>query len=266
MSTTVHPVPSLPFYPPLVPGEPVPAPSPQQQAMDRVFYPERDGNPIAENTQQFKWIELLKGGFEALFADVADVFVAADLLWYPLESNTSLRVAPDVMVVFGRPKGDRGSYLQWREENIPPQAVFEVLSPSNTPDEMTAKLAFYQRHGVLEYYEYDPVSHALQVWSRSETSAPLASLTEPIGWTSPLLGVRFEREDEGDLRIVRPDGRSFATYVELDRQHEEADRRRLIAEEQLQAAEHQRDRERQRAEQLAARLRAMGIDPDAEAS
>ncbi|WP_448562404.1 hypothetical protein [Trichothermofontia sp.] len=35
------------------------------------------------------------------------------------------------MVVFGRPKGRRGPYRQWQEAQIPPQVVFEVLSPSN---------------------------------------------------------------------------------------------------------------------------------------
>lgn len=53
-----------------------------------------------------------------------NVFVAADLLWYPLESDNKTKVAPDVMVVLGRPKGDRGSYQQWQEANIPPQVVF----------------------------------------------------------------------------------------------------------------------------------------------
>ncbi len=41
-------------------------------------------------------------------------------------------VAPDVMVVFGRPKGRRGSYKQWQEDNIAPQVVFAILSPSNS--------------------------------------------------------------------------------------------------------------------------------------
>jgi Uma2 family endonuclease len=64
------------------------------------------------------------------------LFVAGDLLWYPVEGDNKLRQAPDVMVVFGRPKGDRGSYKPWEEDNIPPQVVFEILLPA-TP----------QRHG-----------------------------------------------------------------------------------------------------------------------
>lgn len=259
--TTEAAIPSLPFYPPLVPGEPVPVPSPTQQALDRVFYPETDGKPIAENTQQFKWIEVFKGGLDALLAGNPAVFVAADLLWYPAEGTPHRCVAPDVMVVFGRPKGDRGSYLQWREEGIAPQVVVEILSPSNTPEEMEAKLAFYSRYGVQEYFEYNPSAQVFRAWVReNETLTPVENA---IGWTSPILGVRFERDAEGEILVIRPDGRAFATYVELDRQREEADRLRLIAEEQREAAEQQRDEAQQRAERLAARLREMSIDPDA---
>ena len=60
------------------------------------------------------------------------------------------------MVVFGRPKGDRGSDKQWEEENIAPQVVFEILSPGNRLKEMNKKLLFYQQYGVEEYYIYDP--------------------------------------------------------------------------------------------------------------
>jgi Uma2 family endonuclease len=58
--------------------------------------------------------------------------------------------------VFGRPKGDRGSYQQWQEDNIPPQVVFEVLSPGNRLTEMLKKFKFYERYGVEEYYMYEP--------------------------------------------------------------------------------------------------------------
>jgi Uma2 family endonuclease len=75
------------------------------------------------------------------------VFVAGDLLWYPVEGNNKIRNAPDVMVAFGRPKGDRGSYMQWKEENIAPQVVFEILSPGNTLTEMNKKQVFYDRYG-----------------------------------------------------------------------------------------------------------------------
>ncbi|RME42073.1 MAG: Uma2 family endonuclease, partial [Chloroflexi bacterium] len=92
-----------------------------------IIYPESDGQPMADNTKQFRWIVTIKEGLEALFADNPDVFVAGDLLWYPVEGRPDIRQAPDVMVAFGRPKEDRGPYLQWEEGGIPPQVVFEIL-------------------------------------------------------------------------------------------------------------------------------------------
>ena len=70
----------------------------------KIHYPDSDGQPMADNTVQFRWIQTLQGGLDALFRDDSRVFVAGDLLWYPVEGNNTLRVAPDVMVVFGRPE------------------------------------------------------------------------------------------------------------------------------------------------------------------
>src|SRR3954470_156782 len=111
-------------------------------ARDQVVYPDSDGEPIAENTLQFDWIMTIKGGLDALFKDDPNVFVAGDLLWYPVEGDNKTRAAPDAMVAFGRPKGYRGSYKQWEEDHIAPQVVFEVLSPGNRPAEMNNKRAF----------------------------------------------------------------------------------------------------------------------------
>ena len=121
-----------------------------------IHYPDSDGKPLSENTLQFQWIVTLQGGLDDLFRDRPDVFVAGDLLWYAVEGHPDVRQAPDAMVAFGRPKGYRGSYMQWVENNIPPQVVFEVLSPGNRAGEMIRKFDFYERHGVEEYYIYDP--------------------------------------------------------------------------------------------------------------
>ena len=84
-----------------------------------IQYPDSDGKPLAENTKQLRWIVTLFGNLSALFRSSPTVFVAGDNLWYPVEGHPEIRVAPDVYVVFGRPKGDRGSYKQWEEDGIP---------------------------------------------------------------------------------------------------------------------------------------------------
>ena len=109
-----------------------------------VYYPDDDGQPMSDNTLQFKWIVLIKEGLETLFRHNPHIFVAGNLLWYPVEGQPGLRQAPDVMVVIGRPKGDRGSYKQWEENGIAPQVVFEVLSPGNRFNQMLQKFRFYE--------------------------------------------------------------------------------------------------------------------------
>ncbi|NWJ98774.1 MAG: hypothetical protein HXX20_23775, partial [Chloroflexi bacterium] len=52
-----------------------------------IVYPESDGKPMAENTKQFQWIVTVEGGLEELFEQNPDVFIAGDLLWYPVEGE-----------------------------------------------------------------------------------------------------------------------------------------------------------------------------------
>ncbi len=181
------------------------------------FYPESDGKPLADNTIQFHLIMKIQGGIDALFADHPRVFVAGDLLWYPIERSLKSQ-APDVMVAFGRPKGHRRSYKQWEEDNIAPQVVFEILSQNNTAKEMAEKLEFYQRHGVEEYYLYDPEKNKLQGWLRQgEQLMPIATMT---GWVSPRLGTRFDTSND-TLDLYSPDGQRFASYVEMSQRAEQ---------------------------------------------
>ena len=218
--------------------------SPVETEPEEIIYPESDGQPMADNTKQFRYIVTIQGGLAALFADDPNVFVAGDLLWYPVEGKNTLRVAPDVMVAFGRPKGDRGAYLQWREGSIAPQVVFEILSPGNTGLEMSRKLQFYDRYGVEEYYLYDPDHGEMAGWRRGANG--LEEVEPMAGWVSPRLGVRFALEGD-DLVLTRPDGQRFETFVELA-QRADAERERT-------------DAERERAERLAEHLRVLGVDP-----
>ncbi|MCU0492549.1 MAG: Uma2 family endonuclease [Chloroflexaceae bacterium] len=248
----------------------------QQKPASAIVYPESDGKPMADNTLQFQWIVTIKENLEALFADNPDVFVAGDLLWYPVEGKPNICAAPDTMVVFGRPKGYRGSYQQWNEGGIGPQVVFEILSPGNRAMEMTRKFDFYNRYNVEEYYLYDPDKLELAGWLCSNN---LLTAIETIdGWVSPRLGIRFELSEDadGELTIYRPDGERFLTFVELQqlltRERQRAEQEATRAEQEAARAEQEAARAEQeaaraeqeaaRAEQLAARLRALGIDPD----
>jgi len=239
---------------------------------DDIIYPESDGRPMADNTKQFNWIVKIKEGLEVMFANRPDVFVAGDLLWYPVKGSNDekTRVAPDAMVVFGRPKGDRGSYLQWEEDNIAPQVVFEVLSPGNTKKEMKEKLGFYRQHCVEEYYLYDPDNIIFEGWSR--TNGRLLKIKKIQGWISPRLGIRFELTDN-ELIIYRPDGERFLSFIEERKVREQAQKQAQKEKKQREQAQKQTEKEKKqreqaqkqaekaeaKAEMLAAKLKELGI-------
>ncbi len=198
-----------------------------------IDYPDHDGNPMSDNTDQYRFIVMIKENLEILYASLLNVFVAGDLLWYPIEGDNKTRLAPDVMLAFGRPKGRRGSYQQWKEGNIAPQITFEILSPRNYAPEMEEKRVFYETHGVEEYYSYDPDRFRLKGWLRQNNQ--LRPIPEMNGWVSPRMGIRFSHV-KGELEIYRPDGRKFLTSVELE---QEARQAQLAAIQQAQRAEQQ---------------------------
>ncbi|MEG4319609.1 MULTISPECIES: Uma2 family endonuclease [unclassified Microcoleus] len=251
-----------------------------QVTTEEIVYPSSDGQPMADSTIQYKLIVTIKEGCESLFEEDPNVFVAADLLWYPVERRPDISQAPDTMVIFGRPKGERRSYIQFREDNIAPQVVFEIRSHNDSNTKMNKKLSFYNRYGIEEYYLYDPEKNELEGWQRIEGS--LEPIEPMQGWISPRLGVRFELPESG-LEIYRPDGERFLSYSEinaerlLERQRAEQEFQRAEqefqrAEQEFQRAEQEAQRaeqeaqraeqEAQRAERLAAKLRELNIDPN----
>jgi len=252
-----------------------------------IIYPESDGKPMSDNTKQFHYIVSIKTGYDGLYKDDPNVFIAGDLLWYPVEGDNRTRNAPDVMLAFGRPKGHRGSYMQWVEGGIAPQVVFEILSPGNRLTEMAKKRLSYERFGVEEYYEYDPDRGDLAGWVRRQNHLEL--IEDMKSWISPRTGVRFELDEDGELILYRPDGHRFETYLELlaradaerlraeqeaaraEQEHLRAEQEAARAEQEAARAEQEAaraeqetaraDAEHLRAERLAARLRELGIDP-----
>ncbi len=245
------------------------------------LYPDDDGLPMSDNTLQFTWIVTIQGNLDILFRDDPDVFVGGNLLWYAVQGSPAVRTAPDAMVVFGRPKVRRGSYKQWQEGGIAPQVVFEVLSPGNRDEALQTKFEFYQRHGVEEHYLFDPDEQVLEGWLRA--GAVLQPIPQMDGWISPRLKIRFDLSS-GELRVFRPNGEPFLTFLELGAQRDQEHQARQKAEKEAQKAEKTAQKAKKtaqkaeevarlaqekaeeatlKAERLAAQLRALGIEPDA---
>jgi Uma2 family endonuclease len=201
-----------------------------------IVYPVDNGEPLSNDTEHLRWINFIKLGLEDWFDDRTDVFVASDLLWYPVEGRPDICKAPDVMVVLDHPAGERASCMQWKENDRPPQVVFEFLSTSNSAKEMADKLTFYTEFGCQEYYIYDyqrgTFAAHRQLPGDSEMTKQAPSLDHT--WRSDLLGVTFGLSHDGKLWARRPDGRLMETQRQIWK----------------------------RAEKLARKLRALGIDPD----
>ena len=96
----------------------------------------------------------------------------------------------------------------------------------------------------------------------------LREIPNMSGWISPRLRIRFDLVN-GELHLSRPDGRLFATFVELEQQREDAQRQadleRQAKEQERQANEQERqarEAAQQRIERLAAQLRALGVEPE----
>ncbi len=249
----------------------------QTSTKPEIEYPDDDGEPMSDNTLQFKWIVLIVENLQTVSRNDPNVFVAGDLLWYPVKGEPTIRAAPDAMVALGRPKGRRGSYKQWEEDGIAPQVVFETLSPGNRPPEMERNFQFYERYGVEEYYIYDPDDGSFEAWLKR--GSRLVKVEKAFGFVSPRLGIRFEPGTGPDnLKIFGPDGKLFQTHsmltenndaaenrAELERQRAEAERQRAeTADQRARAADQRAESERQRADRLTAKLRELGIDSNLE--
>jgi Uma2 family endonuclease len=217
-----------------------------------IEYPEDDGLPMADNTRQLRWIVVLYGNLCALFRQVADVFVAANHLWYPEEGHPEVCNAPDVMVIFGRPKGDRSSYRQWEEGGVPVTVAFEILSPDSTATALADKFAFYEDHGVEEYYIYDPENNRLHIFVRR--GEVLVRVRQFEGYVSPRLGIRFDLSGP-ELVVYGPDGGRFLTFEEIQADRERERQGRQAAEQRADQAEQHAEQFQRRAERQAELMR-----------
>jgi Uma2 family endonuclease len=133
-----------------------------QQVDEKSLYPCSDGQPMGEATFHVQAVILLLQALQDFFRDSADVFVAANLLWYWEEGNANARKAPDVLVVRGVGKEERRSFVSWQEINTVPTVVFEVASLSTWREDLYEKPKLYARLGVREYFLFDPEAQYLR--------------------------------------------------------------------------------------------------------
>lgn len=128
---------------------------------DDVYYPESDGQPMAETDlhrdEMFDLIHALKRRYR----DVPDVYVTGNLFFYYVQGDPRAVVAPDLFLVKGVAKGRRRTYKLWEEGRVP-SLVIEITSDSTRHEDLSKKKLCYERLGIEEYFLHDPYQDYLR--------------------------------------------------------------------------------------------------------
>ncbi|MCT7978768.1 Uma2 family endonuclease [Laspinema olomoucense] len=211
-----------------------------------VIYPSEDGEPLAE-TYDHLYAILVTLEVLRQYLTGRQATVLGDQFLYYAQGFPRLRVAPDVMVIFNVEPGGRDNYKIWEEGQVP-SVIFEMTSPSTRNQDMEFKKTIYEQMGVEEYWLFDPrgewIPEQLQGYRlRNEVYEAIAdNYSTVLGLRLAVEGklIAFYRGDSGE-RLLMPEELRVAWQQERERA----------------------DRERDRAEALAAQLRALGVDPEA---
>jgi Uma2 family endonuclease len=204
------------------------------------LYPETDGETMGETDYHMLALILLRLTLEDYFRSAPKVYVASDLFWYYEKGNPRAVRAPDVMVVKGVGKHRRISFRSW-EEKAAPRVIFEIVSGKTWQNDLGEKKLEYERLGVAEYFLFDPEGCYLDPSVRgfrleNEIYVPIL----PVGdgsLPSQELGLRMTAETPMLRLIDASTGEKIPTL-----------------EESREIAEENAEREKQRADALAAEV------------
>ena len=163
------------------------------------------------------------------------------------------------------------SYMIW-EYGKPPEVVLELVS-NTVGGEADVKLRTYARMGVAYYVLYDPTKQlsdqVLRVYAlHPGNAAELQDMwLQGVGLGLMLWQGKFEDREDTWLRWRDRDGQMLLTGAErAEQERQRAEQERQRAEQEHQRADQERlmrQQAQQRAERLAARLRELGIEPEA---
>jgi Uma2 family endonuclease len=212
-----------------------------------IFYPSSDGESLAESHDHLYAIVTT---LEMLLAHLKgqQATVLADRFLYYVQEFPRLRVAPDVMVIFGVEPGGRDNYKTWEEGQVP-SVIFEITSPGTRSKDDVEKKDLYQSLGVTEYWQFDPLGEWIPEKLRGFR---LQGDEEPV-----YMLIKNDRSEVLQLQLVVED--KIIAFYQFDNSVRllPLEELRLALEKQIEqtAAETQRaDREAQRARDLEAQI------------
>ncbi len=142
MSVDTSTITTQKHYPPQVSGE------------TDIFYPETDESIMPEVIIHFLLSVRMASTLLAFFANREDAKVFGNCMLYYEKDNPRKVISPDLMVCFGLEKMPTRVYKLW-EEKLAPSVVIEFASETTWFNDVSNKLAIYQKIGVKEYYVYD---------------------------------------------------------------------------------------------------------------
>lgn len=208
------------------------------------FYPTGDGKPVA-GTYVHLYALLITLDVLRQYLTGQQATVLGNQFLYYSQGYPKLRVAPDVMVIFGVEPGGRDSYKMW-EEGQPPTVIFELTSQSTKDQDEGFKKVLYAQIGVQEYWQFDPKGEWIEgqllgyrLHEFTNLEGELQATYEPIlDNISQALGLRlvadgtlisFYRCDTGEKLLI-PDELAAALEQETqNRQQAEARAEALAA-------------------------------------
>jgi Uma2 family endonuclease len=120
-----------------------------------VYYPESDGQPMAETDVHRNLMLDLIAAVDWHFRDDPALYVSGNLFLYYEKGHPEKSVAPDFFVVRGVPRGVRRTFKLW-EEQKGPDLVIELTSKSTATEDRGNKRAIYEELRVKEYFIFDP--------------------------------------------------------------------------------------------------------------
>ncbi len=217
--------------------------------------------PQMESTQHYQQLALLVSHLEWHWRERADFFVGANLtVYYTLEQ---LRVrkflGPDFFLVRGVDPQPRTSWVVWNEGGRYPDLIIELLSDSTAEVDRTEKKRLYQNiFHTHEYFWFSPITGEFAGFRLTRHWYEAIPMDERgLRWSEEL-GLYLGVVDK-QLRYFEADGTLVLGPEETAlRQQQRAEQ----AESQVAQTQAQLDQERQRAERLAQRLRALGVEVD----
>jgi len=202
--------------------------------------------PEMESSLHYQQLALLVSTLEYHWREREDFFIGANLtVYYTLEQLRHRQFrGPDFFLVTGVSRAPRKSWVVWAEGGHYPELIIELLSSSTADVDRGEKKTLYQDiFRTPEYFWFSPGDGEFagfrldgRVYSPIPVDDEGRRHSQVLGLSLGSVGGQL-RYFEGDAMLLTP-----AEAAEIERGRAEA--------------------EHQRAEALAARLRALGVDPD----